>query len=142
MFRAINLPAVAWDFHERMCKKEDVSLSTVGWSGRQLMRFQLGYRYLASVYWVLLVTLIAKVAFDLTGLQTLLLALSFGLIMWLTGYVPEKTMISYVEVGTTPHAVFWMDFYEAQFEKLAVLLEKMAERVECVCERLEKLVEG
>lgn len=120
-----------------MLRKEDVSLSTVSWSGRQLMRLQLGYRYLGSIYWVMLVTLLAKVAFGISGFQTLLLAILFGFFMWLTGYVPEKTMVSYVEVGTTPYAVFWMDFYEAQFGKLAVLLEQMVKRVECLCERIE-----
>ncbi len=117
-------------------------MSTVGWSGRQLMRLQLGYRYLASVYWVLLVTLMGKLAFDLTSFQTLFIALTFGFFMWFTGYVPEKTMVSYVEVGTTPYAVFWMDFYEAQFDKLGVLLEKMVERVECLCERFGLQSEG
>lgn len=117
-------------------------MSSVGWSGRQLMRFQLGYRYLASVYWILLVALLAKVAFDITGFQTLLLAVIFGFVMWFTGYVPEKTMVSYVEVGTTPYAIFWMDFYEAQFDKLGVLLEQMVERVEGLCERLDRQIEG
>lgn len=129
-------------FPTRKCRKgECFVLGTVGWSGRQLMRLQLGYRYLASVYWVILVTLIAKVAFDITGLQTLILAIIFGFVMWFTGYIPEKTMVSYVEVGTTPYAIFWMDFYTAQFEKLAILLERMVDRVECVCQRLENQIE-